>query len=118
MKHPYEEAALYRRWRTGVAEIPAAEVDPVGPRLIAFAEIEELVEASPQHLAGRPRKDQPARFPPQHGQSGFVGRVDGHCAHGFRRSAETDSAIRRVAHYKPTRPACKALGQVRGRSGS
>ena len=29
MKHPYEQAAPYRRWRAGVAEIPAAEVDPV-----------------------------------------------------------------------------------------
>ena len=25
MKHPYEEAALYRRWRAAIASVPAAD---------------------------------------------------------------------------------------------
>ena len=54
MKHPYEQAALYRRWRTGVAEIPAAEVDPVVSLPFLISRSDRIVTAGScfaQHIA-------------------------------------------------------------------
>ena len=54
MKHPYEEAALYRRWRTGVAEIPPAEVDPVVSLPFVISPSDRIVTAGScfaQHIA-------------------------------------------------------------------
>jgi hypothetical protein len=54
MKHPYKEAAPYRRWRTGVAEIPAAEVDPVVSLPFVISPSDRVVTAGScfaQHIA-------------------------------------------------------------------
>jgi hypothetical protein len=54
MKHPYEQAAPYRRWRTGVAEIPAAEVDPVVSLPFVISPSDRIVTAGScfaQHIA-------------------------------------------------------------------
>src|SRR5580658_115250 len=42
-------------------------------------------------------------------QQCLVRSVDGHIAHDVRRSAEYDSAVRRLDYYKPTKAACKVL---------
>ena len=54
MKHPYEQAAHYRRWRTGVADIPAAEVDPVVSLPFIISRSDRIVTAGScfaQHMA-------------------------------------------------------------------
>jgi hypothetical protein len=54
MKHPYEQAALYRRWRTGVVEIPPADVDPVVSLPFSISPSDRIVTAGScfaQHIA-------------------------------------------------------------------
>jgi hypothetical protein len=54
MKHPYEHAAPYRRWRTGVAELFAAKVDPIVSMPFVISHSDRIVTAGScfaQHIA-------------------------------------------------------------------
>jgi hypothetical protein len=54
MKHPYEHAPPYRRWRTGVAELVAAKVDPIVSLPFVISRSDRIVTAGScfaQHIA-------------------------------------------------------------------
>jgi hypothetical protein len=54
MKHPYEHAAPYRRWRTGVAELSAVKVDPIVSLPFVISRSDRIVTAGScfaQHIA-------------------------------------------------------------------